>query len=192
MTNLLKKLLNHCPKHGRWLGCPKCAVIAERVLFRFTTPPADRHWRIGKGELPPALTEDVTLVAFDPHGPHSPAWQTKLWGRTRCVAKGPAFEVHELEIKMGGFSSKHKHRKWNMFLVQSGTLDVEAFHKSNPTGPATDVVTLIGGQNDRIEVQPDFIHRFRAQSDCRVLEVYWTDQIDPGDIKRYDEGGLAK
>ena len=210
----------YCRTHKRWFGCPACVIAevrrdeqefqrqlqydiargyvgtakgglaaTERIAKLATGGFPGVHKSVHVGERPggpcPGFSRAMSMMGF------SPRWETKYWGRTRCVAKGPAFEVHELEIKMGGFSSKHEHRKWNQFTVMSGTLRVELFAKTNPTGPATGEVELQGGtQFESLEVPTGFVHRFVALTDCHVLEVYWTDQIDPGDIVRYDEGGL--
>jgi hypothetical protein len=47
---------------------------------------------------------------------------------------------------------------------------------------------LIAGEE--FQVSPQLWHRFEAVEKCHVLEVYWTNDIDPLDIERYDEGGV--
>lgn len=117
-------------------------------------------------------------------------WTEKVWGRTRCIAMGPSFEVHELEIKAGGFCSRHRHRKWNLFHVSSGSLEIEVFGHGDECMETPEWVSIHEG-NDQMRVAPGTWHRFRAKTDCLVTEVYWVDQIDPRDIEREDEGGIG-
>jgi tellurite resistance-related uncharacterized protein len=119
-------------------------------------------------------------------------WITKVWGKTRCVARGPNFEVHELHINQGGYCSRHRHLKWNQFHVMSGTVKIQLFSKT-PNGllledePSFETHLIAG---EEFQVSPQLWHRFEAVEKCHVLEVYWTDGIDPLDIERYDEGGV--
>lgn len=121
---------------------------------------------------------DITLTP-------APEWQDKVWGRTKCVFRGQNFEVHELEIKAGGYCSRHRHRKWNRFHVMAGTLEVDLF--ATPDGPAEGRAL---GAGEFFSVAPETWHRFAAKSDCHVLEVYWTTDISPEDIERFDSGGM--
>jgi quercetin dioxygenase-like cupin family protein len=119
-----------------------------------------------------------------------PEWTEKVWGRTRCVALGPNFEVHELEIKKGGYCSRHQHRKWNRFHVTSGSLRVELFEETEGgccDAPRDDRLLSPG---DQFNVAPGDWHRFVGLEDSHVLEVYWTVNIDPSDINRADQGGI--
>lgn len=117
----------------------------------------------------------------------APEWTPKVWGRTKCVFIGNNFEVHELEIKAGGYSSRHRHRKWNRFHVMTGRLKVEQF--DTPDSQPDDRILNPG---DFFLVAPETWHRFVALEDCHVLEVYWTTDIDPLDIERFDEGGILE
>lgn len=120
-----------------------------------------------------------------------PEWTKKAWGQTREVCHGPNFEVHELQVKAGGYCSRHRHRKWNLFHVTSGQLKVELFGVDDlgeclPT-PYDDRILNDG---DQFRVSPEEFHRFAALTDCTLLEVYWTVNIDHDDIDRADEGGM--
>lgn len=110
----------------------------------------------------------------------------KIWGQTRCISRGHGFEVHYLEIKANRYCSRHKHRaKWNEFYVLSGTLLVRYYDKHG-----THEETRILNAGCRLDVPPGQIHRFESVSDCRCIEIYWTDPVDPSDIDRLDEGGI--
>lgn len=112
-----------------------------------------------------------------------PEWKEKVWGKTKCIVLGTNFEVHELRVVKGGYCSKHRHRKWNLFHVIAGRLRVELFNGDETTG-------RILSDGDEFRVPPDVTHRFVAESDCHLLETYWTNNIDPNDIVRDDEGGV--
>lgn len=129
--------------------------------------------------------------------------QPKVWGETTAIFRGNQSEVHYLTIKAGGFSSCHRHRKINLFFVVTGTLLVEMaplpfgepdfmnlldLAKSLGPDSGTAVQVLTAGQT--LEIKPNFWHRFRAATDCQVIEVYWMPEIDPGDIERANVGGL--
>lgn len=117
----------------------------------------------------------------------APEWSQKAWGQTKCVFRGHNFEVHELRVSKGGYCSRHRHRKFNRFHVMSGSLKVEHFET-----PDAQPVDRILAANDFFEVAPNRFHRFSALEDCHLLEIYWTEDIDPNDIERLDEGGLTE
>lgn len=114
--------------------------------------------------------------------------QDKVWGTTKCIFMDHASETHYLEVKAGGYSSRHKHRKTNLFLLVSGILVVETFEEGTSGLIPLSVINLIEGIPATIP--PGVIHRFNAVTDCKVIEIYWTEKIDPGDIVRFDVGGL--
>lgn len=116
-------------------------------------------------------------------------WVSKIWGQTRCLARGHGFEVHELNIRRGGYCSRHKHSaKWNQFFVLSGTLGVRYY---DPTGDEDEMHNL--GRDCSLLVPPGQLHRFESHlSDVHCMEIYWTDPVDPDDIQRLDEGGVFK
>ncbi len=114
-------------------------------------------------------------------------WTEKAWGKTKSIFQDHSSEVHLLHIKAGGFSSKHRHRKWNRFCLISGELAIEQYIPK-AVGEAITINNLqIGIPYD---IAPNCWHRFRAKTDCQVVEIYWVDRIDPADIERADVGGL--
>lgn len=123
-------------------------------------------------------------------------WLAKVWGRTRCVARGPNFEVHYLEINKGFRCSRHRHKKWNQFHVLEGELHVQFYssppaddwHKPKALEPTSSFVIA---EHREFQVSPGLWHRFETRSkSAKVLEVYWTDAISADDIQRFDEGGM--
>lgn len=145
---------------------------------------------------------NVSIAAEDPQEPEIipfkvrqipvNEWTEKVWGRTRLIHRGQTFEAHELEINAGGYCSLHKHRKRNLFHIQEGLLRVE-LHRANADGKPEPEFYWQGEhkEGEQCSVRPHEWHRFRALTDCKVLEIYWNDEIDPDDIVRADEGGLA-
>jgi quercetin dioxygenase-like cupin family protein len=141
----------------------------------------------------------ANLLAFQDLKQHL-GWQPKVWGRTRMLARGFNFEVHELEVKKGGFCSCHRHEKWNGFHVVKGELIVELRgNLGTPDTPEVGAIVALGIKPDEpiLQIQPGTWHRFKAATDCHLIEVYWADTTrgltefcDPNDIERYDEGGI--
>ncbi len=112
----------------------------------------------------------------------------KIWGNTKCLFCDSISEVHYLEIVKGGYCSKHSHKnKWNRFVVLSGILEVIIYKENNE-----DITTLTKAMIT--DVQPGIYHRFQALDEATVLEIYWTDNLDPMDIDRIEDqgGGVDK
>ena len=54
----------------------------------------------------------------------------KIWGLTELVHGNQVLEFHRVEIKSGGYCSKHKHQfKWNGFYVEDGCLQIKVWKK---------------------------------------------------------------
>lgn len=114
----------------------------------------------------------------------------KLWGVTRLVFKDDTHEVWHASPRAGGFSSRHRHLTMpNKFYVVSGTLHVEVY--SEKPGHGIDplhVVTIAAGQEWTAPAGE--WHRFIAQTDVELVEVYWTHITQDGYIERTDMGGV--
>jgi mannose-6-phosphate isomerase-like protein (cupin superfamily) len=112
-----------------------------------------------------------------------PMIQGKAWGTTEEVFKTADISIHDLRIRAGGFCSEHRHRaKHNWFFVFEGHLEILSWQ---PSGKAD--LTLLGpGQGTTIKA--GIWHRFKALTETRALELYWT-ELDPDDIERRTEGG---
>jgi len=109
----------------------------------------------------------------------------KVWGVTQCIHVGPYSETHYLEINKGGFCSNHCHKyKWNRFYIINGILQVTMYKENGE-----DVTVLEKGM--ATDVPPGIFHRFKCLEDCRCLEVYWIDDLNPFDIDRKDDGGIS-
>jgi len=108
----------------------------------------------------------------------------KYWGRTSSLFNKNNVEIHRIEANAGGFSSEHKHTsKFNMFIVESGQLEVSVWTDS---GDKPDVGIVRPGET--CIVRPGFYHKFKAVTDCVVYEVYWT-ELCTDDIQRRTSGG---
>jgi quercetin dioxygenase-like cupin family protein len=108
----------------------------------------------------------------------------KVWGVTRKIEANPFFELHRIEIKAGGYCSKHKHKyKWNGFYVESGRLEVKVWKNSYDL-----VDTTILGPGEYTVVTPGEYHMFNCLEDCVCFELYWA-KFDPDDIERETIGG---
>lgn len=109
----------------------------------------------------------------------------KIWGKTATICAGPNFELHRIEIKAGGYCSKHRHAtKSNGFFCESGSLEITTW---KPSG-TVDVTHLNAG--DFTVAPPGEYHQFHAPVDCTAFEIYWT-ALDPLDIDRENTGGLG-
>jgi quercetin dioxygenase-like cupin family protein len=107
----------------------------------------------------------------------------KVWGTTEQIAATPAFEFHRIEIKTGGYCSKHRHQgKWNGFYLESGKLLIRTWKGENE-----DATTLQPG--DYTQVQPGLYHQFEALENCVAYELYWA-QYEASDIDRQNLGGV--
>lgn len=120
-----------------------------------------------------------------------PELETKDWGVTRTLLRGPRLLFHAT-VEAGGFCSRHIHRdRTNYFYVVSGTLRVAMFLSPKHTEPCS-VATLRAG--DDFQVRPGVVHRFECLEKCELLEVYWCDHGQPpdeNDIVRYDRGDIV-
>ena len=110
--------------------------------------------------------------------------QGKLWGKTMRVYTGANCEVHFLHINKGGYCSEHIHKsKWNRFCLIKGELKITLFRDSGPES----IILRPGHISD---VPPGVKHKFEGLEECKCLEIYWTDNLDPNDIERFSVGGM--
>lgn len=109
----------------------------------------------------------------------------KVWGLTEKLFENNNVEIHRIEIKVGGYCSRHFHEyKFNMFYVESGELDIEVQENDSSIVNTT---TLYKGQSTTVE--PQKLHIFKAKQDTIAYEIYWV-QLMGEDIKRESFGGL--
>ncbi|GAG96196.1 unnamed protein product [marine sediment metagenome] len=111
--------------------------------------------------------------------------QGKGWGITRKIYRGPMNELHHLSIKKGGYCSEHQHKKFNLFYVLSGLLEITIWRDKN----LEDITKL--GPEEVSAVSPGFWHKFRALEDTECMELYYVLLEDP-DIERRTQGGMEK
>ncbi len=115
--------------------------------------------------------------------------QGKVWGLTQHLFAHNDVSIHRVEIKAGGFCSKHKHEhKWNAFFIESGELEVAVWKNDYDL---TDKTLLKAGEITK--VPPGEFHKFHNTSTntCIAYEIYWS-QLDEGDIVRVDVGGTSE
>ena len=110
--------------------------------------------------------------------------QGKVWGHTAPLFNKNNVEIHRLECHAGGFCSEHKHvHKYNMFLVESGKIQIDVWKSEYNL-----VDTTILGAGDSTIVKPGDFHKFSCSEDAVVYEIYWVDLL-VDDIVRRNVGG---
>ena len=110
--------------------------------------------------------------------------QGKIWGNTREIFNKNNVEIHRVDIKPGGYCSKHKHTaKFNMFLIETGELVVRIWKNDYDL---VDSTYLLKGE--QTVVKPGEYHQFEAQTHVVAYEIYWT-ELDQSDIVRESVGG---
>ncbi len=126
-----------------------------------------------------------TLPSFDL--PHIGPRQGKVWGVTQLLFAHHGVECHFIDVKEGGFSSRHRHHsKWNRFVVIQGCLEVRIYTSIECMGAGDtkyeyDEIRLSDG--DITDVPPGMWHEFHALEDTKAIEMYWV-VLDAGDIDR--------
>ena len=112
----------------------------------------------------------------------------KVWGSTEAVIVTPLFAAHRLSILPNSRCSLHVHRKkWNAFVVLSGTLYVDVAKNDYKL---TDTTRLRAGE--MTTVAPGEYHKFRTgDAACEAYEFYYLDGLSD-DIERKDVGGKSK
>ena len=111
----------------------------------------------------------------------------KVWGNTSTLFSKNNVEVSRIEIKKGGYCSKHRHDyKYNLFFVEEGKLLVTIFREDANT---TIEDKTILEKHDITYVEPNIFHFFEALEDTIAYEIYWV-EIDKKDIIRESVGGM--
>ena len=109
--------------------------------------------------------------------------QGKIWGATRLIFSNDTTEVHRIDIKPGGYCSRHRHKsKSNMFFVELGQLEVLVWRDGKPD-------TTILHEGEQTTVEAGVTHQFQADRACIAYEIYQV-RIDPSDIDRETRGGI--
>lgn len=113
--------------------------------------------------------------------------QGKVWGKTQDIFKNSNFELHRIEIKKGGFCSKHQHKhKYNAFFVEKGKLKIIIYETDYELVDNTTIST-----GELSIVKPGVYHKFEAIEDTICYEIYWV-ELNHDDIEREDVGGIIK
>lgn len=106
----------------------------------------------------------------------------KVWGWTKALLQTDSVEVQHLFARAGWKCSDHSHaHKANRFYVLSGRLKVVTQKDG-----LEDVVVIGPGESTDVRVKD--VHRFEAETDCELIELYWV-TLNPDDIARVTQGG---
>lgn len=111
----------------------------------------------------------------------------KVWGRTISLFQKNNVELHRIEVRAGGYCSKHYHNhKWNAFFIEDGCLEISVWKRD--TG-LCDVTRL--GSGEMMYVPPGEYHRFRGVAPLtKAYEIYWV-ELSSSDIERRESGGAS-
>jgi len=110
----------------------------------------------------------------------------KAWGETRALFQRNNVELHRIEVRGGGYCSKHRHaHKWNAFYVEKGRLRVTVWKNDYAL---VDETVLEAGEY--MEVAPREYHQFDALEDTVAYELYWV-ELQASDIERESVGGVV-
>lgn len=120
-------------------------------------------------------------------------WEKKEWGKVNHSFLSDQFAVSRLEVVAGTRCSRHTHKKRaNLFFVFSGCLLIQEWSPHNME-MSFDTQLPPGGVHI---VHSGILHRFCVIESGKVLETYWSDDIEGvvslDDIDRLDEGGIWK
>ena len=103
----------------------------------------------------------------------------KPWGSFEILKSGKKFLVKKIFVKPGGVLSlqSHEHRSEH-WIVAEGEAEVTIDKK---------VINL--KENENIFIPKGAIHRManRKDHDLIIIEMWYGDNLDENDIKRYDE-----
>ena len=113
----------------------------------------------------------------------------KAWGLSREIFREERIEMIRIDVRPGGFSSRHKHlAKHNGFLVVSGRLTVTCFDEDLPAEG------ILSAGDDLFVVPAGVEHGFFAgEGPVVAYEIYLAAgeaPVDPLDIQRRDVGGI--
>tara|TARA_B100001750_G_scaffold242340_1_gene255566 strand:+ start:2673 stop:3020 length:348 start_codon:yes stop_codon:yes gene_type:complete len=111
----------------------------------------------------------------------------KVWGSTELLLQTPFVELHRIYVRKGGFCSTHMHqRKWNLFYVIFGELDVHVYKNDYDLKDTTHL-----HEGDWTTVKPGEFHSFEGVIEVDALELYYPETLSE-DIIRKSVGGFKK
>jgi len=112
--------------------------------------------------------------------------ETKAWGSVKHAFSLGQCAVSVLDVKAGGYSSRHYHRaRVNRFLVVSGAIEVVEY---DPTG-RYEIRRRRLEADDVADVDAGTVHRFEVKQPGVVVEIYYPADVKQDDIERLDVGG---
>ena len=113
----------------------------------------------------------------------------KTWGRSVRRYIDSYYQVEEIFVDAGGYSSVHQHtRKSNRFLIVSGALRINRYDRNLKLSYSE----VIDPQGVCI-VQPLIRHQFVAETEVHAYELYEdpTGRLDAEDITRFTQNGVG-
>lgn len=114
--------------------------------------------------------------------------QAKIWGATQELFEKNNVGLHRIEVKKGGFCSRHYHKqKYNVFFVEGGKLKVTIVRQD--AGKTIEDVTILSDGQMSL-VRPFEVHFFEALEDTVAFEIYYCELRDD-DIVRENVGGTV-
>lgn len=110
----------------------------------------------------------------------------KVWGTTEKIFNKNNISFHRIEVKKGGYCSKHKHKyKYNAFFIESGSLKIYVWKNKYDLIDETIITNL-----QMTSVSPNEYHKFEALQDTVAYEIYWS-ECEDNDIDRETVGGMS-
>lgn len=119
--------------------------------------------------------------------------EQKIWGTANHVLYSDDIGISYLTVEKLTRCSIHYHsERWNAFQVTEGKIRVHTFdHLGGYSGDFADKdrwhYTDLG-EGGYIKVEPKILHCFEVLETGKVVEVYWGNKVDFGDITRFDVG----
>ncbi len=117
----------------------------------------------------------------------------KIWGDTERIHRLPNTSLHVINIKKSGYCSIHRHAtKGNMFLLESGRVEIREWIFDYKPGEKHDVTYVLETPGDTLNIPAGTVHQFAAVEDSVVYEFYYADggELDEEDIERFTVGGV--
>lgn len=117
----------------------------------------------------------------------------KSWGFKYSVYNSASFQVDLCQIKKGGYSSIHHHNyRWNRFLILKGILNIYIYPGTKSNFEFLEPIIHVIGDSQKTRkfiIKPRIIHKFYAETDVQLLEIY-NSICSEKDIIRETQGGV--
>ena len=105
-------------------------------------------------------------------------WQSKVWGKTRCLEDYSFYSKHELEIISGGYCSFHFHKeRSNIFHVVSGAIRIVWSY-------GWKIESTVLTSNCCCKMHSLIPHQFQVLESGKIYEIYIPDR--GGEVRNED------